>query len=52
METRPNRREWILKSSPTISMIFQEYPRLLDYGGDIVKKYFLITLIKIYVIGF
>lgn len=37
-ETRPNRREWIMKSFPTVSQIFTEYPRLQDYNGDMVMK--------------
>ena len=33
LETLLNWRDWILQMGPTISQIFQEYPRLLDYNG-------------------
>ena len=37
LDTQPNRKEWILQESPTISQIFKEYQRLLDYNGDMVR---------------
>lgn len=38
-ETRHYRRQWIEQSSPTISEIFSEYPRLLDYDGEMVRSF-------------
>lgn len=40
MQTLQNRRTWILTENPTISQIFNTYPRLLDYNGEMVN-YFL-----------
>lgn len=36
-ETFLNRRQWIVDSGPTISEIFERYPRLLDYHGEMVN---------------
>lgn len=38
METLPNRRTWITTENLTISQIFDTYPRLLDYKGEMVKQ--------------
>lgn len=40
-ETLQNRRDWIIKKSPTISQILYEYPRLLDYNGEMVRIIFV-----------
>ncbi|CAH2085699.1 unnamed protein product [Euphydryas editha] len=39
-ETRSFRRQWIEQSSPTISEIFTQYPRLLDYDGEMIEREF------------
>lgn len=35
-ETFMNRRMWINEKGPTIAEIVEEYPRLLDFDGDMV----------------
>lgn len=37
-ETLPNRRNWITEKRPTISEIFEKYPRLSDYKGEMVRN--------------
>ena len=49
-ETLPNRREWISNQGPTISEIFNEYPRLLDYNGDMVMIFFLLIFLGIEIV--
>ncbi|XP_033208048.1 uncharacterized protein LOC117167319 [Belonocnema kinseyi] len=39
-ETLQNRRDWIIKKSPNISQILHEYPRLLDYNGEMINNEF------------
>lgn len=39
--TRMYRRNWILAKNPSISQVFNEYPRLLDFNGEMVMIYFL-----------
>lgn len=34
--TRLYRRNWILSESPSISQIFDQYPRLIDFDGEMV----------------
>lgn len=37
-----NRRNWILNDKPSISEIFEKYPKLIDYKGEMVCIYYLI----------
>ncbi|XP_036138784.1 uncharacterized protein LOC118644388 isoform X3 [Monomorium pharaonis] len=39
-ETFSNRRQWIISSGPVISNIFEKYPRLLDYNGEMIEQDF------------
>ncbi|KAH0546736.1 hypothetical protein KQX54_014472 [Cotesia glomerata] len=39
-ETREFRRYWINTKHPTITEIFEEYPRLLDYNGERIDREF------------
>lgn len=43
-ETYPNRRSWIKKQKPSANEIFQKYPRLLDFNGEMVKSNHRITV--------
>lgn len=36
--TMKNRRKWILENFPTIDEIFQQFPRLADYSGEMVSN--------------
>ncbi|XP_077277299.1 uncharacterized protein LOC143905637 isoform X2 [Temnothorax americanus] len=40
-ETFSNRRQWIVHSGPTISNIFEKYPRLLNYRGEMIEQDFI-----------
>ena len=48
-ETFINRRTWILESQPLTTEIFEKYPRLLDYDGEmaIISVYNLIMFFNI-----
>ena len=35
-ETFLNRRNWIMENEPAISEIFDMYPRLIDFNGEMV----------------
>lgn len=39
--TRTYRRNWILSENPSISQVFDQYPRLLDFNGEMVMIYSL-----------
>ncbi|XP_033218128.1 uncharacterized protein LOC117173597 [Belonocnema kinseyi] len=39
-ETFSNRQKWIENSNPTISDIHNQYPRLFDYNGEMIKQEF------------
>jgi len=39
-ETFLNRRQWIVNCGPVISNIFETYPRLLDYYGEMIEQDF------------
>lgn len=36
--TMKNRRKWILENLPTIDEIFDKFPRLADYFGQMVSN--------------
>jgi len=36
-KTFQNRKKWIDEKNPTIPQIFVEYPRLMDYGGEMAS---------------
>ena len=36
--TMKNRRKWILENLPTIDEIFDQFPRLADYSGQMVSN--------------
>lgn len=36
--TMKNRRKWILENLPTIDEIFNQFPRLADYSGQMVNN--------------
>ncbi|XP_063220884.1 uncharacterized protein LOC134530173 [Bacillus rossius redtenbacheri] len=38
--TFPNRRQWILSKHPSVTEIFNEYPRLADYEGEMIELEF------------
>ncbi|KAH0563836.1 hypothetical protein KQX54_007148 [Cotesia glomerata] len=38
--TREFRRQWIEQSGPTISEVFTNYPRLLDFNGEMIEREF------------
>ncbi|KAH0534758.1 hypothetical protein KQX54_008080 [Cotesia glomerata] len=39
-DTREFRRQWIEQSGPTISEVFTNYPRLLDFNGEMIEREF------------
>ncbi|XP_039310145.1 uncharacterized protein LOC105202987 [Solenopsis invicta] len=39
-DTFPNRRHWIKTANPNITEIFQKYPRLIDYNGEMINVEF------------
>lgn len=36
-ETFASRRNWIQSENPTVKMVLDKYPRLSDYGGEMVS---------------
>lgn len=36
-KTLPNRRKWILDKKPSVAEIYNTYPRLWDYHGQMVN---------------
>lgn len=36
-DTFANRRNWIMKDCPTAAEIFNQYPQLKNFGGEMVK---------------
>lgn len=37
LKTADYRKQWILSEKPTAAAIFEEFPKLLDYQGDLVR---------------